>query len=828
MKLIQGNFIKILAWSIVLIGLHNCTSLKRISKQDKEITYYNVYPEATQEDIKRIISEKEAAPRDVLLIHVDADITVIFPEEKLDARAKLFLYNNSGNNSIKIDAKYMNIKNITLFHKGKNWKPDWHYDSLQIIINNINWSKDDTLIVDISYEAHHTKNFRGGVKFKEGNILWTHGEPENNSFWLPLIDKPNQKLTHKIKVKVPDTLVTLSNGFLISSKKEAGWLEETWIQEKPHAPYLITLVVGPYIIENDTTNTIPIYNYIKKEYEGLGNKIYSNAAEIINFFSKTFKYPYVWGKLANVAVPEFVAGAMENTSAIVYNQSVEKYPDELVDADNEEIIAHEIAHHWFGNLLTCKSWSQIALNESFATFAEYLWLEHKYSKETTLFHMYFDKMHYYLEWKFLKRDKIISHIYQDPEYLFDAHRYQKGGLVINLLRETLGDSVFFEGLAKYLKYNEFNVVEITNLRLAMEEASKRDLRKFFTYWWETNATPQIELIIPPKNNKDTLTLSLKCQLCPDTSIKVLIKTNYSTQIQQIKINDTFTTFKIPSSNLIYISLEPYYHLPYFTNEKKTTEMWEQQFYTSENSLSRYVAAKQLLETLPTDLTKKTSKIYEMLTKEKNKIIRNLLLESLSAVKDSLPFQKKQLLLPTLLDIQEKDEYPSNRKLALEIIEKINPDTAFSIAIKKINLDSSAQVRAKAFSILLNRNITFVDTVWQILSQKFDKRLALTLLPYLMKLQKKDLPEIIKTYSQKITSHWHRVEITWAILNNISYVKDQEITEKLIKEILSYNDQLKSRKWAYNQYRSTLKKFTQTPQYASLPTSIKEEISKIIK
>jgi aminopeptidase N len=179
---------------------------------------------------------------------------------------------------------------------------------------------------------------------------------------------------------------------------------------------------------------------------------------MISYFSNLLGVEYPWEKYAQIAVRDYVSGAMENTTATVFGDDIQRTEKELLDATGVDIIAHELFHQWFGNLVTCESWSNLPLNESFATYGEYLWEEYKYGRDAADFH------HYNSREGYLNSDKEVNLIrfnYEDKEDMFDGFSYNKGGQVLHMLRKVVGDDAFFASLKNYLETNKYKLPKFT-------------------------------------------------------------------------------------------------------------------------------------------------------------------------------------------------------------------------------------------------------------------------------------------------------------------------------------------------------------------------------
>lgn len=324
--------------------------------------------------------------------------------------------------------------------------------------------------------------------------LWTQGETEANSVWFPTIDSPNEKMTQEVRITVEKKFKTLSNGTLVGSI-DADSLHRTdhWRQTRPHAPYLTMLAVGDFaVVDDSTVNGVPISYYVEPAYAPYAKAIFGRTPAMLRFFAERFGVPFVWDKYAQIAVRDFVSGAMENTSATVHGEKIQKTHRQLVDENDDAVIAHELAHHWFGNLVTAESWANLTLQEAFATYAEQLWAEHREGRDAGAF-VGFNQLNDYLAEAEQKQEPLIRYQYLDREDVFDAHSYQKGARVLHLLRQQVGDDAFFEALKQYLIDNQFGTAELSDLRAAFEKTTGEDLNWFFNQWFLSAGHPEIKV-----------------------------------------------------------------------------------------------------------------------------------------------------------------------------------------------------------------------------------------------------------------------------------------------------------------------------------------------
>jgi aminopeptidase N len=331
-----------------------------------------------------------------------------------------------------------------------------------------------------------------GEEANKPTQIWTQGETEASSAWFPTIDAPNENTTQEIVMTVDKKYVTLSNGLLIDSKDNGnGTRTDTWKQTKPHAPYLAMMAVGDFAVIKDKWKNIAVDYYVEHDYAQYGKAIFGETPAMLEFYSNVLDYQYPWDKYAQIVVRDYVSGAMENTTAVIHGEFLHRTDRELLDGDNERIIAHELFHHWFGDIVTCESWSNLPLNESFATYGEYMWLEHRHGRAAADRHSEEQMGQYFASTKQQGHVDLIRFNYEDKEDMFDAHSYNKGGRVLHMLRKTIGDDAFFKALSVYLKAHQYEAVEIHQLRLAMEKVTGQDLNWFFNQWFLNQGHPDL-------------------------------------------------------------------------------------------------------------------------------------------------------------------------------------------------------------------------------------------------------------------------------------------------------------------------------------------------
>ncbi len=507
------------------------------------------------------------------LRHTTLDVRFDWKQRYLYGKAtitlKPYFYNTD---SLILDAKGMNINSVELLKGSEKAPLKYTYDSIQLHIGlDKTYTRNDSFTVFIDYVSMPDKiksassgsmaitSHKGlffinpdGKDSSKPRELWTQGETEDNSCWFPTIDKPDQRMTEDIFITADKQDRTLSNGALISSKNNNdGTHTDHWVMNLTIPPYLVTMAVGPFAVIHDTWRGKDVDYYIDSNYAQYARDIFGRTPQMIELFSNLLHFPYVWNKYDQVIVHDFVTGAMENCTATTHGDLIQKTRRELIDQpldDQEDIISHELFHHWFGDLVTCESWSNISLNESFATYGEYLWREYKYGRDEADRLMQ-DNFKEYMGGGFGmgKDHDLVDFYYHDREDLFDLISYQKGGTILNMLRTVVGDSAFFNSLHLYLETYKFSPVEVPMLRMSFEKITGTDLNWFFNEWFYNKGYPALNISHQYDENTHVLTLKVD-------------------QTQDLTQNPVF---KMPIRVNLYAGGKKYEHLVWIEKTKDT-------------------------------------------------------------------------------------------------------------------------------------------------------------------------------------------------------------------------------------------------------------------
>lgn len=440
--------------------------------------------------------------------HMKLEISFDWSKRRANGKATLdispYFYPVS---TVTLDAKGFFLHKVGMILDGQIVERPFQYDSAQVTIElDREYRRDEQYQIYIEYTARPDEQATGGsdaiasdkglyfinpdsTQGSKPTQIWTQGETEANSRWFPTVDSPNEKITQELFITVDDKYKTLSNGTLIASELNGdNTRTDYWKQDDPHAPYLVMMAIGDFaVVEDSWTRSdgtkMDVHYYVEHEYEPYAKSIFGDTPDMLSFFSELLGVEYPWDKYHQVIVRDYVSGAMENTTAVIHGEFFNQTDRELLDENNFSTIAHELFHHWFGDLVTCESWANLPLNESFANYSQYLWDEYRYGRDEADYQAESEMMGYIYTAQQSGYVDMIRFGYEDKEDMFDGNSYNKGGRILHMLRKYLGDDAFFTSLKKYLNDNAYQAAEIHDLRLAFEEVSGEDLNWFFNQWF---------------------------------------------------------------------------------------------------------------------------------------------------------------------------------------------------------------------------------------------------------------------------------------------------------------------------------------------------------
>lgn len=431
------------------------------------------------------------------LQHQKIWVSFDFEEKQVIGSTELFLTSLTDSNSeLILDSKTTRIQSLrsVLTQKEIPFVKD---SAIVRIPLDESFSRGDSLFIRIDYIA---KPPNRGVYFIGPNEqypnkpaqVWTLGQPEDNSFWLPTIDHPAERTTTEQWIRVPESFTTISNGKLIRSAVEAGDSLRTdyWILEKPHAPYLIAIAAGEYASAQQLHRDVVLSYFGEPVYAPYLYTMFKDTDIMLSFFEDQLTYPYPWETYAQVPVRDFIARGMENTAASFYFEHLQLTDRQQEDISHQDLLVHELIHQWFGNLVTTEDWANLPLNEGFANYFETLFRDYHDGRSRALIKAQEDRTAYFNEAK-TKRRPIIFDRYSIPEDMYDRHTYEKMGLVLRQYHNMVGNTLWWEGLRHYLKKNQFDSINWTDLRDSFREVTGENHDWYWEQWLLAPGHPEI-------------------------------------------------------------------------------------------------------------------------------------------------------------------------------------------------------------------------------------------------------------------------------------------------------------------------------------------------
>jgi aminopeptidase N len=415
--------------------------------------------------------------------HIFLDLALDIPNQSFEGTCTIALQAIRNDlTQLTLDAVNLNIQSVQV----DGTPQPFDYDGEQLHVNLQNPTeagKEIKLAIAYSVEKPQRGLYFVGPDSHYPNKptqVWTQGEDEDSRFWFPCFDYPGQLATSEIRVKVPKPFIAISNGELIATTDEGESKTYHWLQQQVHPTYLMTLAVGDFAEIRDEWNGKPVTYYVEKGYEDDARRSMGKTPRMIEFFSEKFGYLYPYPKYAQVCVDDFIFGGMENTSTTLLTDRC--LLDERAAIDNqrtESLVAHELAHQWFGDLVVIKHWSHAWIKEGMASYSEVFWVEQEYGKDDAAYYLLGEARSYISEDSSRYRRPIVTHVYREAIELYDRHLYEKGACVYHMIRTELGEELFWKTIHTFVQDNAHKTVETVDLLRAIEKATGRNLLFLF-------------------------------------------------------------------------------------------------------------------------------------------------------------------------------------------------------------------------------------------------------------------------------------------------------------------------------------------------------------
>ncbi len=600
--------------------------------------------------------------------------------------------------TLTLDAKSMTITSVEVEVQGKHTALPYTYDGaqLKVLLRGLEFGSltmKRAQDIRIVYKAMPYASPVGGSKAitedrglyfinTDGAIpgkpmqIWTQGETESNSHWMPTIDKPNQRSTFDIALIVPDSIQTLSNGQLFRTTPEAGGMRrDEWRMSTPIQVYAAMFAIGRFSVAKDNWedphgNSMEVSYYTEPGFGPYAKEMFQNTPDMIGYFSRYTGVSYPWNKYSQIVVRDYVSGAMENTSATLFGEWANKNRRQLIDETNEDVISHELFHQWFGDYVTAESWSNLTLNESFATYGEHLWRQFKRGTASAD-ELAWNDLQRYLSSTGRADPPLVRYYYRDKEEMFDRVSYQKGGAILRYIHAMTGDTIFAYAMQLYLRRNALESAEASQWRLALETATGKDWMPFFNQWYYRGGHPVLNVRYKYDDAGRKATVTIRQQSSPDSAflyslaLKVaLIYGPNDARMEDITITSRSQSFSFPANSagkLPLVIVDADHVLPGVISEEKSLDLWLQQLLTSGNYISKRLAV------------------------------------------DAAIAEEGKVLSPAIVDAALKDSMSGIRLYALQNLSGISRQAWKDMQLPQVKYllaaDGSNKIRAAAFSLL---------------------------------------------------------------------------------------------------------------------------------
>jgi aminopeptidase N len=528
-------------------------------------------------------------PPDRLVDHLHMTLEMRF--EDLDDRrftatgTLRFVPLGAGASSITLDAVDLRIERVT--HDGRT--VEWYHDGERLTVRfepALPAGAEQEIAIEYACERPWSGMFftpsSPDVPHYTAEVH-TQGQTESNRHWFPCHDFPNERLTTELIVDVPARCSVSGNGRLVDHAIDGDRAVWHWLQDTPHVNYLVSLVIGEFDIVEIPHERVPMQVWVPKGWADRVERSYGRTGAMIDVFERRFGVPYPWARYDQLLVKNFGSGGMENTSATSMYPTAALDERAILDGDLDGLIAHELAHQWTGDLITCRSWAHIWLNEGWATYGSALWSEARFGEDG-----YLDSMRRNFR-RVTARDRtsndlpMVSPVYEHPGETFRrrANPYPKGASILHMLRMMLGEDVFWTGVRLYMNRHALGTVETNDFRYAMEEASGLGLEWFFDQWCFRPGVPELEtrLRYEPVSGDLVVDIEQTQQIDARTpafrfTLPVHVRVAGETHVHAIEVTERSTSWRTTLDGVPeLVVVDPHLHVLKKNDVDKPRHLW---------------------------------------------------------------------------------------------------------------------------------------------------------------------------------------------------------------------------------------------------------------
>ncbi|MCH7699973.1 MAG: HEAT repeat domain-containing protein, partial [Chloroflexi bacterium] len=540
--------------------------------------------------------------------HIKLDIEIDPEAKSIQGTARTtFRPINDGVSHVEFDAVEMEIEDVRI--QGRKTKATYSYDGNKLRIELGRGRKAGERITTV---VRYSASPRRGLYFvapDEGYPdkplqVWSQGQDEDSRHWFPCVDFPNEMATSEMAVTVPKPMMAVSNGKLVSTSDRGRRRTFRWRQDQPHVAYLLSVAAGDFAEIRDRVDGVALQYYVKKGREADAKRALGRTPRMMKLFAELIGVKYPYAKYAQVVAADFIFGGMENVSATTLTENVlqdrRSHPD-FKDA-GDGLVAHELAHQWFGDLLTCRDWSHGWLNEGFATYFDALFTESDRGTDEFSLQMRQNGEAYIQADNSQYRRSIVSNVYNEPIDIFDRQLYEKGSCVLHMLRHQLGDALFWKAIRHYVAKHRGGNVTTPDLQRAIEESTGRNMDAFFEQWVYGAGHPSLTVSYEWDDKAKQAKLTVKQTQSADhggrevfdTPVDVSFAVGRRNEDFRIQLNEREQSFYFPlSSRPKMVRFDPGGWLLKALKFKRTPELLTYQLKNDDDVLGRMDAAREL-------------------------------------------------------------------------------------------------------------------------------------------------------------------------------------------------------------------------------------------
>lgn len=419
---------------------------------------------------------------------------------------------------------------------------------------------------------------------------WTQGQTTEARYWFPCIDHPQVKFSSETIVTAPAGFTVISNGRLTKVEKGKKW-RYFWREDNPHAAYLASIVIGKYVEINESN----LYHYVPPENAHDAKRTFDRTTDMVEFFEGYLGTKYPFAKYSQVCVQDFVYGGMENSSCTTLTQDTLHDKKAHVDFSSDYLVSHELAHQWFGDLVTCRDWQHVWLNEGFATYCEALYWEKSRGADEFLHYVMQNAEDYFEEANSRYTRSIVTKVYKHPDELFDRHTYEKASCVLHILRNTVGDMHFRRALKTYLQRFANGTAETDDLRRVFELETGKSLQQFFDQWLYRAGHPDLNAEFSADDSVARIKIEQKQEGEPFSfPLEVRLGFAKDDRLMTFAVSEKESVFQIPVNKEVeWFSIDPDFKVLKTLSVKAPKEMLIKQLQNGKTVAERVSAAQTL-------------------------------------------------------------------------------------------------------------------------------------------------------------------------------------------------------------------------------------------